>query len=102
MAIFTLTGAQFLLGLFTFGDVDHSTCEFDEITARAENRMTYDANVPDGATRMHDAVFRFKAFLLTDGPLGQFLNPRSIIGINGRKECFGSGKPSHGLKFRTR
>src|ERR1700755_2221909 len=92
MAIFTLTGAQFLLGLFTFGDVDHSTCEFDEIAARAENRMTDDANVPDFATLMHDAVFRFKAFLLTDGPLGQFNKPRSIVGMNRPEECFGSGQ----------
>src|SRR6185295_4216745 len=52
--------------------------------------MTYDANVPDGATHMHDAVFRFKVFLLTDGLLGQFTKPRSIVGMNRCEECFGS------------
>src|SRR5258707_381330 len=90
VAIFTFTGAQFLLGVLALGDVDHRTCEFDKIAARIENRMTYDANVPDRATCMHDAVFRFKAFLLTDGPLGQFTKPRLIVGMNRPEKSFGA------------
>ena len=56
----SLTGAQLLLRALALSDVDHSPHEFDEITCRAENRMTSAVNVPDGATWMHEAVVRFK------------------------------------------
>src|SRR6266481_8154787 len=51
--------AQFLLCLFTFSDVDHGTREFDELARRAENRMANAVNVPDGATRVHNAIIQF-------------------------------------------
>src|SRR5260370_41596035 len=63
------TSAQFLLCLFTFSDVDHSAHKFNEMAGRAQNRMTYDVNVPDGATRMRDAVVRLKLCLLADSRL---------------------------------
>src|SRR6266481_5807381 len=50
------TSAQFLLCSFTFSDVDHSAGVLNEIAGRAENRMTDAVNVPDGATRMHNAI----------------------------------------------
>jgi hypothetical protein len=39
------------------------------MAGRAQNRMTYDVNVPDGATRMHDAVVRHPLCLLAGGRL---------------------------------
>src|SRR6266403_1177522 len=63
---FHFTSAQFLLCSFTLSDVDHSAHKFNEIAGRAQNRMTYDVNVPDGAIRMHDAVVRLKRCLLAD------------------------------------
>src|SRR5258705_9664183 len=53
------TSAQFLLCSFTFSDVDHGTGVLNEIAARAENRMTDAVNVPDGATRVHNAIIYF-------------------------------------------
>src|SRR5882757_5799468 len=50
---------QLLLRALAVGDVDHGTHEFDEITCRAENRMTNAVNVPDSATRMHNAIIHF-------------------------------------------
>src|ERR1700745_3229860 len=50
------TSAQFFLCSFALRDVDHSTGVLNEIATRAENRMTNAVNVPDGATRMHNAV----------------------------------------------
>src|SRR5712671_810216 len=55
----SLALTQLLLRALAVGDVDHGTCEFDEIAARAENRMTNAVNVPDGATRMHNAIIHF-------------------------------------------
>src|ERR1700752_131548 len=89
IAILSLASTQLPLSPLTLGDVDHSSYEFHEIAARAENWMAHDANVPDGATCMQDAVFRFKAFLRTDGPLRQFTKPRSIVGMDRPKESFG-------------
>src|SRR6266513_1051290 len=40
IAIFLLTIAQLFLRALAVSDVDHGTHEFDEITCRAENRMT--------------------------------------------------------------
>src|SRR6266852_8164402 len=63
------TSAQFLLCSFTLSDVDHSAHKFNEMAGRAQNRMTYDVNVPDGAIRMHDAVLRLPLCLLADSRL---------------------------------
>lgn len=63
------TSAQFLLGSFTLSDVDHSAHKFNEIAGRAQNRMSYDVNVPDRAIQMHDAVVRLPLCLLADSGL---------------------------------
>src|SRR6478672_621412 len=63
------TSAQFLLCSFTLSDVDHSAHKFNEMAGRAQNRMTYDVNVPDGAIQMHDAVVRLPLCLLADSRL---------------------------------
>ena len=63
------TSAQFLLCSFTLSDVDHSAHKFNEMAGRAQNRMTYDVNVPDGAIRMHNAVVRLPLCLLADSRL---------------------------------
>ena len=63
------TSAPFLLCSFTLSDVDHSAHKFNEMAGRAQNRMTYDVNVPDGAIRMHDAVVRLPLCLLADSRL---------------------------------
>ena len=65
-----LARAQFLLRALTLSDVDHSAHKFNEMAGRAQNRMTYDVNVPDGAIRMHDAVVRLPLCLLADSRLG--------------------------------
>src|SRR6266496_5977284 len=93
MAIFSLTGAQLLLRPFAPGDVHYSSREFDEIAGRAENRMTNAVNVPDGATRMDNAIFKFNVDLVTDGPFGDFPVPHLIVGVNSLKEFFESGQP---------
>src|SRR6266568_4419900 len=64
------TSAEFLLCSFTLSDVDHSAHKFNEIAGRAQNRMAYDVNVPDGTIRMHDAVVRLPLCLFTGGRLG--------------------------------
>src|SRR5579864_6270003 len=66
---FRFTSAQFLLCSFTLSDVDHSAHKFNEMAGRAQNRMTYDVNVPDGAIRMHNAVVRLPLCLLADSRL---------------------------------
>src|SRR5689334_9081191 len=63
---FHFTSAQFLLCSFPLSDVNHSTHKFNEMAGRAQNRMTYDVNVPDAAIRMHDAVVRLPLCLLPD------------------------------------
>ena len=60
------TSAAFLLCPFTLSDVDHSAHKLKEIAGRAQNRMSNDVNVPDGAIRMHDAVVRLPLRLLAD------------------------------------
>src|SRR6266852_4518189 len=57
------------LGPLALGDVDDSAHKFNEIAGRAQNRMTYNVNVPDGATRMYDAVVRLPLCLLADSRL---------------------------------
>src|ERR1700686_3828726 len=63
------TSAQFLLCSFTLSDVDHSADKFNEMAGRAQNRMSYDVNILDGAIRMHDAVVRLPLCLLADSCL---------------------------------
>src|SRR4029077_15575057 len=63
------TSAQLLLCTFTLSDVDHSAHKFNEMAGRAQNRMTYDVNVPDGAIGMHDAVVRLPLCLLANSRL---------------------------------
>src|SRR6266481_7306568 len=82
------TSAQFLLCSFTFSDVDHSAHKFNEMAGRAQNRMTYDVNVPDGATRMNDAVVRLPLCLVADGFLKVFPVRRPIIWMNSLDEFF--------------
>src|SRR5689334_12125380 len=74
------------------GDVDHGSHEFDEITGRAENRMSSGVNVPDGAILMHEAVVRFKLDLLTDHPLHQFFQLGLVIRMNPLEQFFESGQ----------
>ena len=57
------------LGRLTLSDVDHGAHKFNEMARRAQNRMSYDVNVPDGAIRMHDAVVRLPLCLLADSRL---------------------------------
>src|SRR6185503_18720433 len=90
MPILSLTGAQLLLGPLALSDVDHSSCEFDEIARGAENRMTNAVNVPDGATRMHNAIIHFFVELSMLGPLGRFPERRLIVGMNSLDEFFHS------------
>ncbi len=66
---FHFTSAPFLFCSFTLSDVDHSAHKFNEMAGRAQNRMTYDVNVPDGATWMNDAVVRQPLCLLADSRL---------------------------------
>src|SRR4030095_10787012 len=81
IAILSLTGAQLLLRALALSDVNHGTHVFDEITCRAENRMTSAVNVPDGATRMHESVVRFELCLFWDYPLHQFFQLGLVIGM---------------------
>src|SRR5260370_38594506 len=69
------TSAQFFLCSFTLSDVDHSADKFNELARRAQNRMSNDANVPDSAIRMHDAVVCLELCLLAARRLGQFPKP---------------------------
>ena len=56
----------FSLSSSTLSDVDHSAHKFNEMAGRAQNRMTYGVNIPDGAIQMHDAVVRRKLCLLAN------------------------------------
>src|ERR1700730_12281984 len=82
--------AQFLLCSFTLSDVDHSAHKFNEIAGRTQNRMTYDVNVSDGATRMHDAVVRLPLCLLADSRLDYFSETGVVVGMNPLQEFFES------------
>ena len=82
------TSAQFLLCLFTFSDVDHSAHKFNEMAGRAQNRMTYDVNVPDPFVRMNYSVLKFEVHLVADGFLEVFPVRRPIIWMNSLDEFF--------------
>src|ERR1700747_2514107 len=74
------TSAQFLLCSFALSDVDYSTGVLNQIATRTENRMTNAVNVPDGATREHNAIIHFFVQLVMPGPLGRFQEGRLIVG----------------------
>src|SRR6266849_1129500 len=95
------TSAQFLLCSLTLSDVDYSSCEFDEIARGAENRMTNAVNVPDGATRMHNAIIQFFVGIFMLGPVGRFPERRLIVGMNSLDEFFGSGKTIPWIKTQN-
>src|SRR6266849_4147094 len=57
------------LGRLALSDVDHSAHKFNEIARSAQDRMTYDVNVPHGAIRMHEAVVRLTLHLLAGNRL---------------------------------
>src|SRR5882724_13424169 len=88
----SLALTQLRLRSLAVGDVDHGTHEFDEITRRAENRMSSGVNVPDGAIWMHEAVVRFKLELVTDHPLYQFCQLGLVIRMNPLEQFFESGE----------
>src|SRR5882724_8188255 len=85
-------GLRFSLRSLTLGDINHSTNEFNEIAGRTENGMSSAVNVPDAATRMHQAGVRFKLYLFTDLPLHQFFNLGLVIGMNPLEQFFESGQ----------
>src|SRR6202040_2588287 len=92
-----LTELHFLLpdlflGGLALSDVDHSAHKFNEIAGRAQNRMTYDVNVPDGAVRMHNAVVRLPLCLLLDSRLDYLPEAGLVVGMKPLKEVFGSGE----------
>src|SRR6267378_2210835 len=95
------TGPEGLLGSLAISDVDYSSCEFDEIARGAENRMTNAVNVPDGATRMHNAIIHFFVGIFMLGPVGRFPERRLIVGMNSLDEFFGSGKTIPWIKTQN-
>src|SRR5216683_4152444 len=82
----------FLLSSSTLSDVDHSAHKFNELSGRAQNRMTYDVNVPDGAIQMYDAVVRLPLCLLADSRLDLFPEAGLVVGMNPLQEFFESGQ----------
>src|SRR6266567_310578 len=54
--------------------------------------MSSSVNVPDSATGMHEAVVRFKLYLLTDHPLYQFFQLGLVIRMNPLEQFFESGQ----------
>src|SRR5258708_20951999 len=86
------TGPEGLLGSLAISDVDYSSCEFDEISRGAENRMTNAVNVPDGTTRMHNAIIHFFVRLFMLSPLDRFPERRLIVRMNPLKKFFESGQ----------
>src|SRR5712671_3988663 len=93
--------AQSLLCSFALSDVDYSSCEFDEIARGAENRMTNAVNVPDGATRMHNAIIDFFVGHFMLGPPGRRPKRRLIVGMNSLDEFFGSGQTIPRIKAQN-
>src|SRR6266704_4972891 len=98
MAIFSLTGAQFLLGPFALGDVDHRTDEFMQIAGSVEDRTAYDVNVPDSFVRMNDSVIQFKIRLVADRFLEPFPARGLIVWVNSLKESFESRYRPSGIE----
>src|SRR5258708_1297182 len=101
-----LTELHFLLpdlflGRLTLSDVDDSTGVLNEIPGRAENRMTNTVNVPDGATRMHDAIIHSFVRLVIYGSLGRLPERRLIVGMNSLDEFFHSGRTIAWIKTQN-
>src|SRR5712691_9371143 len=82
---------DFFLGGFALSDVDHRTGVLNEISARAENRMTNAVNVPDAAIRMHNAIIHSFVRLVIHGSLGRLPERRLIVGMNSLEEFFHPG-----------
>src|SRR5260370_25728465 len=95
------TSAPLYLGSFARSDVDHSAHKFKEMAGRAQNRMTDAVNVPDGATRMHNAIIHFFVELFMLGPVGRFPERRLIVGMNSLDEFFGSGQTIPWIKTQN-
>src|SRR5882757_6862726 len=89
------------LGCLALGDVDHSAHKFNEIARGAENRMTNAVNVPDGATRMHNAIIDFFVGHFMRGPRGRCPKRRLIVGMNSLDEFFGSGQTIPRIKTQN-
>src|SRR6266702_35543 len=66
-----------------------------------ENRMTNAVNVPDGATRMHNAIIHFFVGIFMLGPVGRFPERRLIVGMNSLDEFFGSGQTIPWIKTQN-
>src|SRR6266446_7835154 len=95
------TGPEGLLGSLAISDVDYSSCECDEIARGAEKRMTNAVNVPDGATRIHNAIIYFFVIVFMRGPLGRLPEGRLIVGMNSLDEFFGSGQTIPWIKTQN-
>src|SRR4029077_3302999 len=78
------------LGRLALSDVDDSAHKFNEMAGRAQNRMSYDVNVPDWAIRMHDAVVRLIFCLLADSLLDSFPEGRLVVGMKPSKKVLHS------------
>src|SRR5436305_11155415 len=98
---FLVGGPASFVRTFTFSDVDHGPGVLNEIPARAENRMTNAVNVPDGATRMHNAIIHFFVQLVMPGLLGRFPECRLIVGMNSPDEFFHSGQTIPWIKTQN-
>src|SRR6202040_4263130 len=63
--------------------------------------MTNAVNVPDGATRMHNAIIHFFVQFVMPGPLGRFPEGRLIVGMNSLDEFFHSGRTIPWIKTQN-
>src|SRR6202050_1639465 len=90
-----------LVGSLALGDVHHSAGVLNEIPARAENRMTNAVNIPDGATRMHNAIIHLLVHLAMHGSPGRFPERRLIVGMNSPDESFRSRHPIAWIKTQN-
>src|SRR5579862_1792732 len=86
------TSAQLLLCSFTLSDVDHSAHKFNKTAGPAQNRMTYNVNVSDGAIRMDNAVVRLPIGLIADSRPDQFHEAGLVAGMNPLIVLFLSGQ----------
>jgi hypothetical protein len=82
------TGPEGLLGSLAISDVDDSAHKFNEMAGRAQNRMTYDVNVPNPFVRMNYSILKFEVHLVADGFLKVFPVRRPIIWMNSLDEFF--------------
>src|SRR5258708_5664445 len=97
----TLLDTAFHPSRCLLSDVDHSAGVLNEIPARAENRMTNAVNVPDGATRMHNAIIYSFVQLVLLGRLGGLPERRLIVGMNSLNELLHSGRTIARIKTQN-